>query len=164
MCIRDRHQGLQLYVTSRMKKNRIIKKKLIKTREEVEMMKNGLIDVFNLPITDQSKLIKYKDCRRTLREVIKEIHNQPVDENFRNNILKWEIQEIERTHNRIMCHKLHRFLKHRIPPALEMQNKNLIMTLAKELPLTPPINKLPLKVNDVDTVSYTHLDVYKRQL
>ena len=34
---------------------RVYKKKLIKTREELEMMKSRLIDVFNLPLTDVYK-------------------------------------------------------------------------------------------------------------
>ena len=84
MCIRDSRR--------RVKKNRIIKKikktkeigkiyikKLIQTREEVEMVKRGLIDVFNLTITDQSKLMKYKDCRMTLKEIIEGIHNKPAE-------------------------------------------------------------------------------------
>ena len=73
------------------------KKKLIQTREEVEMMKNGLIDVFNLPITYQSKLIEYKDCRRTLREIIKGFHNQPVYEELSRYMLRWKVPAIDMT-------------------------------------------------------------------
>ena len=43
MCIRDR---------KKTKKIRKICRRKINTREELEMMKNGLIKVFNLPITD----------------------------------------------------------------------------------------------------------------
>ena len=59
------------------------------------MMKHGLIDVFNLPLTDQSKLIKYKDCRRTLKEKIEGIRNKPAEENFSKSIRKWKLPEIE---------------------------------------------------------------------
>ena len=104
---------------------KIYKKKLIKTREELEMMKNGLIDVCNLPITDQSKLMKYKDCRRTLKEIIEGIHNKPADENFSKSLCKWKIPKIERTHNKIECHKLRRSLKHLSTPELGMQNKKI---------------------------------------
>ena len=93
--------------------------------------------------------MKYKDCRRTSTAIIEGIHNKLAEENFSKTIRKWKIQEIERTHNKIVCHKLQRFLKRRNPPALEMQNKNLMMTLTRELPLTPLINKPPHKVNDV---------------
>ena len=88
---------------------KIYKKKLLKTREEVEMM-NGLIDVFNLPLTDQRKLMRYKDCRRTLKEIIEGIHNQPAEENFSKSIRKWKLHKIDRTHNKIGCHKLRRYL------------------------------------------------------
>ena len=53
-----------------------------------------------------------------------------------------------RDSNRIVCHKLHRFLKHRNPPALEMPNKNLMTTLMREVPFTPLINKPRQEVND----------------
>ena len=61
-----------------MKKTReigkVYKKKIIKTREELEMVKNGLIEVFNLPITDRIEIMKYKDCRRNLKETIEGVH------------------------------------------------------------------------------------------
>ena len=39
-------------------------RKLIKTIEEFEMMKNGLINVFNIPIADQTEMMHYRDYRR----------------------------------------------------------------------------------------------------
>ena len=76
------------------------------------MMKNGLINVFNLLINDHSKLMDYKDCRRTLKEIIEGIHNKPVNKNFNNTIFKWKIPEIE------------------------MQNKKSVITLMREVQLT----------------------------
>ena len=154
----------------RVKKNRVIKKikktkeigkiykkKLLKTREEVEMMKNGLIDVFNLPITDQSKFMKYKDCRRTLKAIIEGSHNTPAEENFSKSIRKWKLPKFERTLNKTVCHKLKRSLKHWSTPELEMQNKKSIMTLMREVQLTSLINQQHNIVSDVGMETNEHM-------
>ena len=94
--------------SGRVKKNRIIKKnkkteemgkvykkKLITTRVELEMVKNGLIEVFNLPITDRREIMKYKDCRRNLKEIIEGIHRKPMNKNLYNSLVKRKLPEIE---------------------------------------------------------------------
>ena len=45
-------------------------RKIIKTREEVEMMKNGLTDVFNVPMTNHAERMNFMECRRTLKEIL----------------------------------------------------------------------------------------------
>ena len=52
-------------------------RKLINTREELEMMKNGLLEMFNLPITDHMEMKNFMECRRTLKEILGGINNQP---------------------------------------------------------------------------------------
>ena len=42
------------------KTGKICKKELIKTWEELEMMKNGLVNVLNLPITDHKEIMILK--------------------------------------------------------------------------------------------------------
>ena len=47
--------------TMEMKKVRQIHpKKLINTREELEMMKNGLLEMFNVPIDGQNEIMHFK--------------------------------------------------------------------------------------------------------
>ena len=91
---------------------KIYKKKLLKTREELEIMKSALIDVFNLPITDQSKCMKYKDCRRNLKEIIEGVHKEPMNKNLYDSLVKWKL------------------------PEMEIKNKKAIITLMKEVQLT----------------------------
>ena len=135
------------------------KKKPIKTREELEMMNSGLIDVFNLPLTYQSKLIKYKDCRRTPREIIKGIHNQQVDEKFSKPMPKWEIQETEGTHNQVMCHRVKGDLEHFNTQEIQVQNKKAIITFTKEVQLTTSlINQNVLNNIGMETTEHMMLE------
>ena len=49
------------YLENKIKKIRkTCRKKIINTKEELEMMKGGLINVFNLPINEQRELIKFR--------------------------------------------------------------------------------------------------------
>ena len=149
-------------------------------RQEVEMMKNGLIDVFNVPMTNHTERMNFTECRRTLKEIlegvnyrparrnggktipeckipkIEGIHSKPAGEKVSKFMLKWKIPKFERTHNKIVCHNLRRSLKHGSIPEIEMLNKKPIITLTKEVQLTTSL------INQ-KAVSYTHLDVYKRQ-
>ena len=129
----------------------------IKTREEVEMVKNGLIDVFNLPLTYQSKLIKYKDCRMTLREIIKGIHNQSVDEKFSKSILRWKMPEIEMTDNKTDYNKSRRSIKHWNTPEMEIPNKKAKITLMREAQLTSLINRQSNQMFEVDINTTEHM-------
>ena len=78
--------------------------------------------------------MKYKDCRRNLKEIIKGIHNQPVDEKFSKFMLRWKMPEIDRTDNKTVNNKLMRSLKHWSTPEMAIQNKRSIIT--KEVQLT----------------------------
>ena len=95
---------------------KVYKKKIIKTREELEMVKNGLIEVFNLPITDRREIMKYKDCRRNLKEITERLHKEPVNKNFYNSLVKRDL------------------------PEMEIQNKKSIIILTKEVQLTTLFN------------------------
>ena len=76
----------------------------------------------------------YKDCRRTLKEIIEGIHNKPVNKNFNNSIVKWKL------------------------PKIEMQNKPMPMiTLMREVQLTSLINKQHNIVNDVGMDTNEHM-------
>ena len=200
MCIRDSRRGVKKnQIIKKIKKTKdmgkICKKKLIKTREEWQMMKNGLLDVFNLPITDHSKLMDYKDCRRTLKEILEGVNNQPVRRNLRKAIFKWKIPKIERTHNKTVCNKLRKSIRKLNTPGIDKYNQISVRASMMDIPLTYLFYKQHNQVIVVDidtnehivveellyevaenyftrteivmhtrvTVSYTHLDVYKRQ-
>ena len=59
-----------------MQDNTSGKKELIKTREEWEMVKNGLGNVFNLSITNHTEIMNYKNCSRSLIETFGRTHNK----------------------------------------------------------------------------------------
>ena len=63
-------------------------------------MKNGLVNVLNLPITDHREIMNFKNCRRSLKEILEMTHNKPVRKNLRGSIFKLNIPEIE-MHNKI---------------------------------------------------------------
>ena len=132
-------------------------RKLIKTREEVEMMKNGLIDVFNVPMTNHTKRMNFMECRRTLKEILEGMHNRPVDEKFSKTMLRWKMPEIERTYNKIEYHKSRRPIKHWSLPEIEIQNKG--STLTKEVQLTSLSNKQHNQVIEVDINTTEHMVV-----
>ena len=94
---------------------RIHPKKPINTRENLEMMISGLVNVLNLPITDHREIMNFKNVRRSLTEIIERTHNKTMSKDFRKLLFKVNILEI----------KIH---------------------------------------DDISAVSYTHLDVYKRQV
>ena len=59
-------KGVKKQINKKTKERRIIRPKKIKnTREILEMIKGGLITVFNLPINEQRELIKFKNYRKT---------------------------------------------------------------------------------------------------
>ena len=53
---------------------KIYRKKIINTREELEMMKNGLLTMFNLPMTDHAEMMNFKNNRRNVRETLERNH------------------------------------------------------------------------------------------
>ena len=80
--------------TMERKTKKMRQRKLINTREELEMMKNGLIDVFYLPVTDQNKMMNFMECRRTLKEILEGVNYRPTRRNWRKAIPKWKIPKI----------------------------------------------------------------------
>ena len=78
---------------------KICKRKLINTREEVEMRKNGLLEMFNLPITDQNEIMNFKNNRRNLIETLERNHYKTGCNTLRRSIRKLNTTEIE-TQNR----------------------------------------------------------------
>ena len=61
--------------TMKMKKVRQIHpRKLINSREELEMMKNGLLEMFNILINDQNEMMNFKNNRRNLLEPLEGNH------------------------------------------------------------------------------------------
>ena len=106
MCIRDKKQTPH---QKEMMKKQIIKKtkkihqrKRINTREELEMMKNGLLETFNRPINDHTEMMNVMECRRTLKEILGGINNQPASKTFSKPIFKWRIFKVEKPHNKTM--------------------------------------------------------------
>ena len=89
-------KGVKNQVIQKIKQiGKLHQKKIINTKEELEMMKIGLINVFNLPITEQTETMNYEDCRRILKEIIEGTHNKPVSKNLSKSIFKWNIPKIE---------------------------------------------------------------------
>ena len=63
------------YLETKTKEIRKIhRKKIINTREELEMMKNGLLEMFNIPINGQNEIMKFKNNRRNLLEPLEGNH------------------------------------------------------------------------------------------
>ena len=53
-------------------------RKLINTREQLEMMKNGLLEMFNVLINDQNEIMNFKNNRRNLLETLERNHYKTV--------------------------------------------------------------------------------------
>ena len=119
--------------------------------------RNGLIDVFNLPITDHSELMDYKDCRRTLKEVLEGVNYQPVRRNLRKTILKWKIPKIERTHNKTVCNKLRRSIRKMNAPEIDMYNQISVRASMMAMTLTYLFYKQHNKVIEVGIDTNEHM-------
>ena len=68
----------------------------INTREELEMTKNGLINVFSLPITDHEEIINVRDYRRRSSKILEMMYHKTTSNNVKNSISKWNIPPLER--------------------------------------------------------------------
>ena len=71
-------------------------RKLRNTREGVEMMKNGLINVFSLPITNHEEIINIQDYRRRSIKIVEITYYETTGNNFKKSIDKWNIPKLER--------------------------------------------------------------------
>ena len=81
--------------TMEMKTKKRHKRKLINTREELEMMKNGLINMFNIPITDHEEIINVQDYRRSTK-ILEMTYYGTTSNHVKNSISKWNIPKLER--------------------------------------------------------------------
>ena len=70
--------------------------KLINTREELEMMKYGLINAVNLSITDHEEIINVRDYRRRSRKILEITYYDTTSNNVKNSISKCNIPPLER--------------------------------------------------------------------
>ena len=70
-------------------------RKLIKTREELEMMNNGLINVRNIPMTNDKEIMNFGDYRRRLKEISVMTYNKTVFYKLKKTRGKWNTPEIE---------------------------------------------------------------------
>ena len=144
--------------TIEIKTQKMHQRKLINTREELEMMKHGLINVFNLPMTDHAEMMNFMECRRTLKEILEGINKKPVDKSFNKSIFKWKIPRIiERTHNKTVCHQLRRSLKHWSTREVEMLNKKLMVTSMMEVRITSLIDEPPNKMMEAVMDTNEHM-------
>ena len=107
------------------KMRQIHQRKLIKTREELEMMNNGLVNVLNILSTEHRKISNFKNNRRSLIEIVIMTHNKTVRKNLRKSIGKFNTPEIK------------------------MHNKISVIRLMMDIPLTYLFNKQNDKVIEV---------------
>ena len=83
MCIRDRIRPEIIYFSE------------IKTPEELEMMNNGLINVLNIPSTNNKEIMNARDYRRGLKAISIMTYHKTIVYNLEKTRDKWEIPEIE---------------------------------------------------------------------
>ena len=92
--------------------------KLINTWEELEMIKNGLGNVLNLPMTNHKGIIHVKKSRRNLIKLFKGTHNQTVGEDLKESMFEFKT------------------------PEGGIHNKTSMIALMMDIPLTYLFNKL----------------------
>ena len=93
MCIRDRYRRNFMkmseedyHATTRMTvTNNAFKEN---TREGMEMIRGGLVNIFNPPINEQKELIKFKNYNENSIKISKINHNKTMKKNLNKNILK----------------------------------------------------------------------------
>ena len=62
----------------------------------LEMVKNGLINVYNIPMTDLEEIINFQDYRRRSNETLEITYYKTTGNNFKKSINKWNIPPLER--------------------------------------------------------------------
>ena len=62
---------------------KICRKKIINTIEELEMMKNELINMFNIPITNHGEIINVKEYRRRSIKIVEITYYKTTDNNYK---------------------------------------------------------------------------------
>ena len=103
------------------------------------MIKNGLVNVLNIPITNYKGIINVKYSRRNLIKIFEGTHNKTVSKNISKSIVQLNT------------------------PERVMRNKNSVMSSITEIPLKNLFNKLNDKVIDVVMDTKEHV-VFKELL
>ena len=131
-------------------KRKTLPRKVMKTKEEIEMMNHGLMDVNNIPITDHEEIRNSRNYGRRLRIISEIMYQQTI-------VYQWRRTRGKRN---TTCG----------PDQFQCGTKRCISERWKynilsdcddgtgESPECVPLVRHP------GPVSYTHLDVYKRQL
>ena len=109
---RDKENIQHIEINTKREKNQIIPKtkkigkicpnKKRNTREGMEMIKDGLVNIFNLPINEQRELIKFKNYRQNLIKILKVNHNKMVNKNLNKDIFKLNLPAIEMHHTMLI--------------------------------------------------------------
>ena len=122
------------------------------------MMKNGLLEMFNIPITDHAEMRNVMECRKTMKEILGGINNQPANKNFSKPIVKWKIPKVERPHNKTMYDKLRRAIRKLNTTEIEMQNKPISVRRAMmEVRVTSLSNNQNAEVIEVEIDNREHM-------
>ena len=82
--------------TMEMKTKKRHPRKLINTREGGEMIKNGLINMFNIPITNHEEIINVQDYRRRSIKILEMTYYKATGNNFKKSLDKRNIPPLER--------------------------------------------------------------------
>ena len=106
-----------------IKTEKMYQRKRINTREELEMMKNGLLEMFNLPITDHAEGMNATECRRTMKEILGGINNQSANKNFSKHIFKRRISKVERHYNQTKYDQLRKSIRKGKLSEIELRNQ-----------------------------------------
>ena len=77
------------------KMRRMYPRNLIKTKEEFEMMNKGLINVRNIPITNNKEIMNVRDYRRRLQVISMMTYHKTIVHNLEKTKGKWNTPEIK---------------------------------------------------------------------
>ena len=98
-----------------------------------DRIKNGLVNVLNLPITNHKGIINVKNSRRNLIKILEGTHHKTVGEDLKESMFKFNT------------------------PEKEMHNNKSVMSSITEIPLKYLFNKLNGKVIDVGIDAKEHV-------
>ena len=133
-------------------------RKQINTREELEMMKNGLFEMSNLPITNHMEMNNFMECRGTLKEILGGINNQQVNKNFSKHIFRWRIPKVEKHHYKTMYDQLRKSIRKGKLSEMELRNQPIsVRKSMTEIRLTSWSNKQHHQVIEVGTDAKEHM-------
>ena len=121
-------------------------------------MKNGLLETFNRTINDHTEMMNVMEYRRTLKEILGGINNQPASKTFSKPIFKWRISKVEKHHNKTMYDKLRKSTRKGKLPEIEIPNKPIsVRRSITEVRLTSLSSKQHHQVIEVGTDAREHM-------